>query len=33
MSPSTRALHVALIRAVKGMIGAWEKWLEEQPKS
>ena len=30
MSKSTRALHEALIRAAKGMIAAWEKWLSEQ---
>lgn len=31
MSPSTRKLHLALIRAVKGMITAWEEWLQQQP--
>ncbi len=31
MSAATRELHVMLIRLAKGMIGAWEKWLEKQP--
>ena len=31
MSPSTRALHEALIRMAKGMIKAWEEWLKSQP--
>ena len=30
MKPATRMLHEALIRALKGMISAWEKWLEQQ---
>jgi hypothetical protein len=28
MSPATVQLHEALIRVLKGMISAWEKWLE-----
>jgi hypothetical protein len=30
MSISTRALHEALLRACKGMITAWERWLSQQ---
>lgn len=30
MSPSTRLLHQALIRHVKGLIAAWEAWLKQQ---
>ena len=30
MSKSTRLFHEALIRAAKGAITAWEKWLSEQ---
>jgi hypothetical protein len=30
MSPATRALHEALVRAFKGIITAWEKWLSQQ---
>lgn len=29
MKPATRKLHEALIRAVKGMLTAWETWLKE----
>lgn len=32
MNLSTRKLHEQLIRLVRGIINAWEKWLEEQPK-
>lgn len=32
MKPATRALHEALIRCAKGMITAWERWLEQQEK-
>jgi hypothetical protein len=28
MSPSTKVLHETLIRLAKGMISAWEKWLQ-----
>ena len=30
MSPVNLALHLALIRAVKGIIAAWEKWVEDK---
>ena len=30
MSPATRILHSTLIRLAKGMIKAWEEWLEKQ---
>lgn len=30
MKKSTSEFHRALIRAIKGMITAWEKWLAEQ---
>jgi len=30
MNPTTVQFHEALIRAVKGMVTAWEKWLETQ---
>jgi hypothetical protein len=30
MSESTRALHEALIRALKGIIKAYETWLSKQ---
>lgn len=30
MSASTKALHEALIRAAKGMLTAWERWLSQQ---
>lgn len=30
MPPSTRELHQTLIRLIKGCIGAWERWLEQQ---
>lgn len=29
MTPATRALHESLIRAAKGMIAAWERWLKD----
>lgn len=28
VSPSTIKLHAALIRLAKGMISAWEQWLQ-----
>lgn len=31
MAPSTRQLHASLIRLAKGMLTAWEKWLDDQP--
>jgi hypothetical protein len=30
MSPTTRALHEALIRLCKGILKAWETWLSQQ---
>lgn len=33
MSPSTARLHEILIRLARGMLNAWEKWLQEQPKN
>ena len=30
MSTTTRVLHEALLRACKGMLTAWEKWLSQQ---
>jgi len=28
MNPATRALHEALIKLAKGVITAWERWVE-----
>ncbi|MDR6767727.1 hypothetical protein J2W88_003008 [Acidovorax delafieldii] len=30
MHPATKELHQTLIRLIKGCIGAWERWLEQQ---
>lgn len=30
MTPTTKALHEALIRLAKGAITAWETWLQKQ---
>jgi len=30
MSAATRALHLAIIRAVKMVLAAWETWLNSQ---
>lgn len=30
MNPVTRELHETLIRLVKGIVSAWEKWLSKQ---
>jgi len=30
MSPATRELHQTIIRLLKGVITAWEKWLKTQ---
>lgn len=27
MNPATRELHLSLIRQLKGILTAWEKWL------
>jgi hypothetical protein len=32
MKPSTLNLHRALIRFAKGMLSAWESWLNEESK-
>lgn len=31
MSPHTRELHETIIRLLKGILSAWEKWLQKQP--
>ena len=31
MSPATRELHQTIIRLLKGVLSAWEKWLKAQP--
>jgi hypothetical protein len=30
MNPATRELHQTIIRLLKGVISAWEKWLKSQ---
>ncbi len=30
MSPTTKTLHETLIRLAKGVITAWEQWLQKQ---
>lgn len=30
MSPATAKLHAAIIRALKGMLAAWDEWLRQQ---
>lgn len=32
MQPATKRLHEALIRLAKGMISAWEKWIQESER-
>jgi hypothetical protein len=32
MTPSTIKLHETIIRLLKGILSAWEKWLTDQPK-
>lgn len=32
MNAATKKLHAALIRLAKGMIAAWEEWLNNQSK-
>lgn len=29
MTPATRRLHEKLIRLAKGMVSAWEEWLND----
>lgn len=31
MSPTTRELHETIIRLLKGILTAWERWLKNQP--
>lgn len=31
MTDATRTLHRSLIRALKAILSAWEKWVEAQP--
>lgn len=31
MDRPTRELHAMLIRLLKGVLSAWEKWLNSQP--
>jgi hypothetical protein len=30
MTPATITLHEKLIRLLKGMLSAWEEWLDDQ---
>lgn len=30
MTPATRELHSTIIRLLKGIITAWERWLQQQ---
>lgn len=30
MTPATKALHTTIIRLLKGILGAWERWLKQQ---
>lgn len=30
MTPATRELHATIIRLLKGVITAWERWLQQQ---
>jgi hypothetical protein len=32
MSPATVTFHETLIRLMKGVISAWEKWLDSQKR-
>jgi hypothetical protein len=29
MNPATKILHESMIRLIKGMLSAWERWLKE----
>lgn len=33
MTPATRELHATIIRLLKGVISAWERWLQKQEVS
>jgi hypothetical protein len=30
ITPATKELHATIIRLVKGIISAWERWLQQQ---
>lgn len=30
MKPTTRELHETIIRLLKGILSAWERWLKDQ---
>lgn len=30
MTPATRELHETIIRLLKGILTAWERWLKQQ---
>jgi hypothetical protein len=30
MTPATRELHSTIIRLLKGILSAWERWLNQQ---
>lgn len=30
MTPATKDLHTTIIRLLKGILGAWERWLKQQ---
>lgn len=30
MTPATKELHTSIIRLLKGVIHAWERWLAQQ---
>lgn len=30
MSPATKELHTVIIRLLKGVLSAWERWLQQQ---
>lgn len=33
MTPATRELHATIIRLLKGVLSAWERWLQQQEVS
>lgn len=30
MTQATKTLHLSIIRCLKGILAAWEKWLDEK---
>lgn len=30
MTPATKELHATIIRLLKGVLSAWERWLQQQ---